>query len=70
MPLILLEGGDFFGIGRPQHHGPLTVPPTSVVGGIPKIFDAVGGELGFLLARHVFDPQIPVFDKNCFFSVW
>ena len=47
--LILLEGGDALGIGRPQHDGPVAAGPAGIVGGVAEILDAVGGERGLLI---------------------
>ncbi len=40
--LVLLKGGDAFGIGRPLEDGPVAGGPPGVVGGVSKILDAVG----------------------------
>ena len=42
--LILLEGGDAFGIRRPQQDGPIAAGPSGVVGGVAEILDTVGCE--------------------------
>ena len=43
--LVLLEGGDLLGIGRPEDDGAVAAGPAGVVGGVAEILDAVGGEL-------------------------
>ncbi len=62
--LILLEGGDLFGIGGPEDDGAVAVDPSGVVGGVAKIFYAVVGELGFLAGGEVADPEVPVANED------
>ena len=54
--LILLEGGDALGIGRPQYDGPVAAGPTGIVGGVAEIFDAVRGERSLLIGGRVAHP--------------
>src|SRR5580704_6159756 len=67
--LVLLEGGNFFRVGRPQQYGAIAVNPAGVVGGVAEIFYAVGGELRFLVAGEVADPKIPIANEGGAFPV-
>ena len=62
--LILLEGGDLLGIGRPQHDGPVAAGPAGVVGGVAEVLDAVGGERRLLAGGGVAHPQIRIANEG------
>ena len=62
--LILLEGGDALGIGRPQHDGPVAAGPARIVGGVAEVLDAVGGERCLLIGGGVAHPQVRVADEG------
>ena len=69
LALILLEGGDSFGVWRPDEDGVVGVGPASVVGGVAVVFDAVGSKLRLLVGRDVAHPKVPVADECGFGSV-
>src|ERR1019366_2399422 len=62
--LILLEGGDALGIGRPQDDGPKASGPTGVVGGVAEVLDAVGGERLLPVGGGVAHPQVGIADEG------
>ena len=62
--LILLEGGDALGIGRPQHDGPVAAGPARIVGGVAEVLDAVRGERRLLIGGCVAHPQVRVADEG------
>src|ERR1019366_1743641 len=68
--LILLEGGDALGIGRPQDDGPKASGPTGVVGGVAEVLDAVGGERLLPIGGGVAHPQIGIADEGGVLPVW
>ena len=37
LALVLLEGGDLFGVGRPEEDGGVGVLPAGVVGGVAEV---------------------------------
>lgn len=62
--LVLLEGGDVAGIGRPNEDGVVGVGPAGVVGGVAEVGDAVMGELGFGAGVDVAEPEIPIAEEG------
>ena len=69
LALVLLEGGDAFGVGRPDEDGIVGVGPAGVVGGVAEVLDAVPGELGLLAGGEVADPEIPIAEEGGFLAV-
>ena len=63
-PPVVLEGGDLFRVGGPEEHGAVALGPPGVVGGVPEVLDAVGGELGLSSRRYLPDPEIVVPDEG------
>ena len=62
--LVLLEGGDLFGVGRPDEDGVVAHLPSGVVGGVAEVLDAVGGELGLFAGGDVAYPEVVVADER------
>ena len=56
--LVLLEGGDFLGIRRPQQNGIVALGPAGIVQRIGVVPDAVRRELCLFAAGHVAHPQV------------
>src|SRR5262249_51321524 len=66
---VVLEGSDLLGVRRPDDHGPITLSPTRIVGGVTVILNAIRRELLFLAACGVSDPEVVIPDKDCALSV-
>src|SRR6202012_4476646 len=64
LALVLLEGGDLAGIGRPDQDRGIGMFPAGIVGGVTEVFHTVGGQLGLLAGGDVAHPQVPVADKR------
>ena len=67
--LVLLEGGDALGVGRPEQDGTFGPGPARVVGGIAEILHAVGGELGFAIGGEVADPEVVIAEEGVLFAI-
>src|SRR5437764_1277384 len=67
--LVLLEGRDLFRVRRPKQDGTVTVDPAGVVGGIAKVFHAVGSKLRLFAGGNLTHPEIEVANKRAKFLV-
>ncbi len=62
--LVLLEGCDLFGVGRPDEDGIVAHLPSGVVGRVAEVLDAVGGELRLFAGGDIANPEVVVADEG------